>query len=41
MNRYAVLSDIRCNIWALEAVLIDARLRSVRSFINLGDTLYN
>jgi predicted phosphodiesterase len=40
MNRYAVLADIHGNIWALEAILADARRRSIRSFINLGDTLY-
>jgi predicted phosphodiesterase len=40
MNRYGILADIHGNIWALEAVLADAERRNVRSFINLGDTLY-
>lgn len=40
MHRYAILADIHGNIWALEAVLTDARRRGTGSCINLGDTLY-
>jgi len=40
LNRYAVISDIHGNIWALEAVLADANQRDIRQIINLGDTLY-
>jgi predicted phosphodiesterase len=40
LKRYAVLSDIHGNIWALEAVLADARKREADAWINLGDTLY-
>ncbi len=38
--RYGILADIHGNIWALEAVLEDARYRHVDRFINLGDLLY-
>ncbi len=38
--RYAVLSDIHGNLWALEAVLNDAKRRGIDQFINLGDVLY-
>lgn len=40
MDRYAVLSDIHGNIWALEAVLADAGKRGLQRIINLGDTVY-
>jgi predicted phosphodiesterase len=38
--RIGVLSDIHGNIWALEAVLQDARHRAIDQFVNLGDVLY-
>ena len=38
--RSAVLSDIHGNIWALTAVLEDAKRRGINQFINLGDILY-
>lgn len=38
--RYAILSDIHGNVWALEAVLNDCKRRAVDSYINLGDTIY-
>ncbi len=38
--RYAILSDIHGNIWALEAVLEDASRRAIDQFLNLGDILY-
>jgi predicted phosphodiesterase len=38
--RIAVLSDIHANVWALEAVLADARARGADAFLNLGDVLY-
>lgn len=40
MRRYAVLSDIHGNIWALEAVLEDTARRGIRDIVDLGDTLY-
>ncbi|MCV6627415.1 MAG: metallophosphatase family protein [Cellvibrionaceae bacterium] len=40
MSRYAVLSDIHSNIWALNAVLEDALNSGITQFINLGDILY-
>jgi predicted phosphodiesterase len=40
MERYAVMSDIHGNIWALEAVLEDIERRGIRHGINLGDTVY-
>lgn len=40
MIRYAVLSDIHSNLWALEAVLADAKQRAADRLINLGDILY-
>lgn len=36
----AVLSDIHGNVFALEAVLEDARARGATHLFNLGDTLY-
>jgi putative phosphoesterase len=38
--KFGVLSDIHGNVWALEAVLEDARRRDVEKFVNLGDILY-
>lgn len=38
--KFAVLSDIHGNVWALEAVLQDAKRRHINQFINLGDILY-
>lgn len=40
MDRYAVMSDIHGNIWALEAVLEDIGRRGIKHVINLGDTAY-
>jgi putative phosphoesterase len=40
MDRYAVMSDIHGNIWALEAVLEDIGRRGLKHIINLGDTVY-
>lgn len=40
MERYAVISDVHGNIWALQAVLDDVRRRGVERIINLGDTVY-
>ncbi|MFP8967203.1 metallophosphoesterase family protein [Pokkaliibacter sp. CJK22405] len=38
--KFAVLSDIHSNSFALEAVIDDARKRGINRFVNLGDTLY-
>lgn len=38
--RFAILSDIHGNVWALQAVLDDANQRGITQFINLGDILY-
>ncbi|WP_413110248.1 metallophosphoesterase family protein [Thaumasiovibrio sp. DFM-14] len=40
MQKFAVLSDIHSNIFALKACVDDARAQGVTSFINLGDILY-
>jgi len=40
MEKYAVLSDIHSNIFALKAVVDDAKSKGVTNFINLGDILY-
>ena len=40
MNRFAVFSDIHSNVWALDAVLSDAKSKGTNHFINLGDILY-
>ncbi len=40
MKRFAVLSDIHANSWALEAVLEDSDKRRVDEYWNLGDSLY-
>jgi len=41
MKRYAVLSDIHGNRWALKAVLEDIRAKGIRELINLGDIFYS
>jgi len=38
--KVAVLSDIHSNVYALKAVIKDAKKRGISKFINLGDTLY-
>jgi len=38
--KFAVLSDIHSNVFALEAVLTDAKTHSVDLLVNLGDILY-
>lgn len=38
--KIAALSDIHANVYALRAVLADARRRDADSFVNLGDILY-
>ncbi len=38
--KIALLSDIHSNVFALEAVLEDARLRGVEQVLNLGDIFY-
>jgi predicted phosphodiesterase len=38
--KFAILSDIHGNQWALAAVLEDANRRGISQFINLGDILY-
>lgn len=38
--KVAILSDIHSNVYALKAVLKDAKKRDINKFINLGDTLY-
>ncbi len=40
MGKFAVLSDIHSNVWALEAALEDVRKRGVDGIFNLGDILY-
>ncbi|UCD06151.1 MAG: metallophosphoesterase family protein [candidate division WOR-3 bacterium] len=40
MRRYAAISDIHGNRWALEAVLRDIENRGIGYIINLGDSLY-
>ncbi len=40
LEKLAVLSDIHSNVYALEAVVADAKTRGVKTFINLGDILY-
>jgi putative phosphoesterase len=36
----AVLSDIHCNSWALEAVIEDVEKRGITTVVNLGDSFY-
>ena len=38
--RYAVISDIHANVWALEAVLNDIERHGVDAILQLGDVLY-
>ncbi len=40
MRRFAVISDIHGNRWALEAVLDDIDRQAVSEALNLGDVLY-
>lgn len=40
MERFAVLSDVHGNRWALEAVLADLDRLGVADVVNLGDTVY-
>ncbi|MGF1777298.1 metallophosphoesterase family protein [Vibrio nomapromontoriensis] len=40
MKKFAVISDIHSNVYALKAVVADARAKGVSDFINLGDILY-
>lgn len=40
VEKFAILSDIHSNIFALEAVVKDARAKGFTAFINLGDILY-
>ncbi len=40
MDRYAVMSDIHGNVWALDAVLEDIGRRGIAHIINLGDAVY-
>lgn len=40
VEKFAILSDIHSNVFALEAVVKDARAKGVTDFINLGDILY-
>jgi len=39
-QKLAIISDIHANVWALDAVLNDARERGIMRIVNLGDTLY-
>ena len=38
--KIAILADIHSNVFALEAVLADAKSKNVDILINLGDILY-
>jgi predicted phosphodiesterase len=40
MEKYAVMSDIHSNIFALKAVVADAKAKGITKFVNLGDILY-
>ncbi|MGF1685019.1 metallophosphoesterase family protein [Photobacterium minamisatsumaniensis] len=40
MEKFAVLSDIHSNVFALRAVVDDAKSKGATTFINLGDILY-
>ena len=40
MTKFAVLSDIHSNVWALQSVIDNAKEKGVEEFINLGDILY-
>jgi predicted phosphodiesterase len=39
-TRFAVLADVHANVWALDAVLADAKQRGITEFVNLGDIVY-
>jgi len=38
--KYAILSDIHSNVYALDAVIDDALQRGCDTLVNLGDILY-
>jgi len=38
--KFAILSDIHSNVYALEAVINDAKRRGCDTLVNLGDILY-
>jgi predicted phosphodiesterase len=40
LKKYAVISDIHGNVWALETVLDDIARRGIVTIFNLGDSLY-
>jgi len=40
LEKFAILSDIHSNVFALKAVVDDAKSKGVTIFINLGDILY-
>jgi putative phosphoesterase len=40
VTRYAIISDIHGNRWALETVLNDLKDRGIEKIINLGDSVY-
>ncbi len=40
LDRFAAISDIHGNIWALEAVLADIRARGIAVVVNLGDHVH-
>lgn len=40
VKRYAVISDIHGNRWALETVLDDIKRKGIERIVNLGDSLY-
>ncbi|SJL84202.1 metallophosphoesterase family protein [Vibrio palustris] len=40
MEKFAILSDIHSNVYALEAVVEHAKSNGVTAFVNLGDILY-
>ncbi|MDN0075970.1 metallophosphoesterase family protein [Crenobacter sp. SG2303] len=39
LDRFAVLSDIHGNLWALDAVLADVAAQGITDIVNLGDIL--
>ena len=38
--KIAILSDIKSNVYALEAVIADAKSKNVEAMLNLGDSFY-
>jgi predicted phosphodiesterase len=40
IRRIGVIADIHANVWALDAVLSDAKRRGIVEFVDLGDVLY-